>query len=286
MVYRVVVVLLGLCLSLVSQTVHAAIPNNGLFVSPSRQEVKVAAGESSSGTVTVNNFYSKSLQVSIFVKEFSAADETYNYTFSDPIDKWVSVAPEYEKIYLDKGAGKTIPFTVALPKNATPGDRYFAVFASADMSGTGFRQTAQVASLIYIQVVGGKIIRSATIENADIPSIVLGPTMTYAFKAKNNGNVHFDAYFYARLEGLFGKYPMSGNDQVVLRNTTRQLSGKLTMPTLPGLYKVSYGYVSDDSSPSTTRFAYIIYIPPWSLVAVALMILVVVWTIQRRKRTD
>lgn len=286
MVNRIAVaIVIGLCLSLLPYHVDAAtLQNKGLFVSPSRQDIKVAAGSESAGKMTVYNYYTKSLHVDLAVKEFSASGETYKYTFKQPIENWITLSTPKDGIELQKDESRTVSFAISVPKDATPGDHYFALFASADMSGKGFRQTAQVASLIYVQVDGGRIVRSAVVENADVPSVIFSTTAPYSFNVKNTGNVHFDAYFYARLESWFGKYPMVGANQVVLAKSTRKVSGAVPLPLLPGIYKMTYGYISDNSTPINTRSETIIYIPPWSIVVTIFTGLVVMWTIQRRKK--
>lgn len=282
----IVAIIAGLCLCIAPVPVDAVTQQGkGLFVSPSRQEVKVNVGGEATGKITVYNYYTKSLHVDLAVKEFTASGESYKYTFKQPVESWITLSAPKNGIDLQKDQQTSVPFVVKVPKDAAPGDHYFAIFASADMSGKGFRQTAQVASLIYIQAGGGKIIRSATIETAAINPVIFTPSAAYAFNVKNTGNVHFDAYFYARLESLFGKYPVVGANQVVLAKTTRRVSGSVPMPLLPGFYKMTYGYIDDDKSPVNTRTTTVFYVPPWFIAAIVFTILVVTWTIQRRKQS-
>lgn len=258
----------------------------GLFVSPSRQDVKVNVGGEVTGKITVYNYYTKSLHIDLSIKEVTASGQAYKYTFQQPIKNWITLSVAKEGIDLRKDQQTTVPFVVNVPKDAAPGDHYFAIFASADMSGKGFRQTAQVASLVYVQAGGGKIIRSASVEDVNMNPLVMTPTMTYSYDVKNTGNVHFDAYFYARLESLLGKYPIVGANQVILAKTTRRMSGEVAMPLLPGIYKLTYGYINDDTSPVNTRTATIFYVPLWFIALVLFMSLVIVWIVQRRKKPE
>lgn len=288
MVNRIVIaVIFSLSLWLVPISASAVTQQDrGLFVSPSRQGVKANVGGEATGKIIIYNYYTKPLHVDLAVKEFTAAGETYKYTFKQPIKNWITLSIPGDGIDLQKDQQTTIPFVVNVPKDATPGDHYFAIFVSADMSGKGFRQTAQVVSLVYVQAGGGKIIRSATIESANMHPVVFTPTLDYSFNVKNTGNVHFDAYFYARLENQLGKYPVVGANQVVLAKTTRRVTGDVPMPLLPGIYKMTYGYTNYERSPINTRSATIFYIPPWFIVAIVLTILVIVWVIQRRKKSE
>lgn len=285
MVSRVVVaIIVGLALCLTPVPAGAVTQQGkGLFVAPSRQDVKANAGGEVAGKITVYNYYTKSLHVDLTVKEFTATGASYKYTFKQPVENWITLSAPKDGIDLKKDQQTTIPFVVNVPEDAVPGDHYFAIFASTDMSGKGFRQTAQVASLIYVQAGGGKIVRSASIENATIRPVVFTPTSSYSFSVKNTGNVHFDAYFYARIESLFGKYPMVGANQVVLAKTTRRVAGDMPMPFLPGVYKMTYGYIDGERSPINTRTATIFYIPPWSIAAIVFAILVITWSVQRRR---
>lgn len=285
MASRVFLVII-LSLSFVLQSTPAeatTLQHKGLFVSPSRRDVKVLAGNEARGSISVYNYYTKALHVDVSVSALSVIGKEYRYTLTKPNENWISIIGAKDGIDLPKNQTKAITYRVAAPKDAAPGDHYFAIVASTDMSGKGFQQKAQVVSVLYVQVGGGRIIRSAEIKRAETPFLAFSPTIHYAFDVQNTGNVHFDAYFFARLENLFGQYATNGADQVVLAKTTRRITGSIPMPALPGLYELAYGYKDGDQSGKKMTI-HVLYMPPWFLVTVLLGGLAAVRLFQSRRQ--
>ncbi len=260
---------------------HAKEPNStGLAVAPVRQEMTVVAGKLTQGAIRVANYTDDKLTVNLSVQQFSAIDYVYDYQFTTPVKDWIV----FEKTYITLGPGqdKKVNFTVNAPNTTSPGGYYFALFASADMSGAVVKRVARVTSLLYLSV-DGKLTRTGSITDDIVPFFVYDSTIPYTFNVKNTGNVHYGAFFYGQLEGFFYDQPRVGVGHVLLPGTIRAVGGSIPAPFFPGLYKMTYGYKTDVSDNEVVKTTYIIYIPPWSLAALVLVLFIIKWFWQNKR---
>jgi hypothetical protein len=287
MIYRIVVaIFLSLIAASVPPTVVATTEpkNKGLFISPLRQETTIAAGKSQSGFFTVANLTETPMTVNLSVKQFSVTDYAYNYEFRPPENDWIKVKDTQAQ--LQPNQSKKIQYDISVPANIAPGGYYYTLFASTNIVGGSLSSTVQATNLLYLTV-EGKLVRTSVLEKASNPFLVMDSEVSYKFDVKDIGNVHFSAYFFGQLEGLFGKYPENGTSHLLMPGAVRTIEGSIPTPLLPGIYKLTYGYKVDFADFITTKTAYIIFIPPWSIVALALLLISGRWLWQRkRKKTD
>ena len=254
--------------------------NKGLAVAPVRLQMTVRSGQSSEGTIMVGNYTDKPLTVNLFVQKFAAVDYTYDFDFSSFDGSWILF--EHPRLTLGPEEEKAVKFRVNAPDNLASGGHYFALTASADMSGNGLGRTARVVSQLYLSV-EGEYQQSGTIQNGSVPFLVYGDKILFTFDAKNTGNIHFTAFFYGHLNGLFYSQSEQGVNHILLPGTTRRVGGAVAAPSLPGVYTLTYGYSTDYSKEIVTKTATILYLPPWSIAALILLLLVIKWVWQKRK---
>lgn len=281
----IVAVTFGVVLGAFSMTANvatAATNKNGLSISPLRQETSIAAGKTSGGYMTVGNLTDKPMFVKTAVKEFSVTDFAYDYVFETPKNDWVKMRSSL--VQIAPKTSQKISYSINVPAKATPGGYYFALFASTEVGGSGLAQTMQAASLLYMKV-EGDLVRTSVLQNASAPFVVMGQEVPYEFTVKNTGNVHFSAYLYGQLEGLFGKLPESGTSHLLMPNAPRTIKGEVSTPILPGIYKLTYGYKVDFASIITTDSRYIVYVPLWSWAALLLAGVAGRWMWQRRNKS-
>lgn len=281
MIGRVIVTILCLSLFIPSIAYAQKEDERGLSVSPVRSEMTVKHGEPTSGRMRIANHTDKPLAVNLFVQRFSAIDYTYDFEFHqlEAKDKWIFF--ENPQVLLESGEDKEIRFTINAPETARPGGHYFALTASADMSGRGLGQIARVISQLYVTV-EGKYKKSGSIGNETVPFVVFDTKIPFTYDAENTGNIHYTAFFYGHLEGLFYKQPDTGGvNHILMPGTKRKVGGSVPVPFWPGVYTLSYGYRTDIDDTIATKTATILYIPPWSIVALVLSLLTAKWLWQR-----
>ena len=284
MIYRfIAIAIISLFVIFTPSTVGAADPiGKGLAISPLRQEVTLDAGKTTKGMFTVSNLTNKPMLVNMSVKQFSATNYIYDYEFRPPDNDWVKL--QVPQVQLQPGESRKISYDVILPPKVAPGGYYYTVFVSTDID-SGLPSTVQAATLIYLTV-NGDLIRTSLLQNDSIPFWVTGTNIPYKFDVKDTGNVHFSAYFYGQLEGIFGKLPESGTSHIVMPGTVRTIEGVIPSPLLPGIYRVTYGYKVDFADFVVAKSAWIIFIPPWSVVVLVFLLIGARWGyIKWRNRT-
>ncbi|WP_436529385.1 WxL protein peptidoglycan domain-containing protein [Actinoplanes sp. HUAS TT8] len=107
-----------------------------------------------------------------------------------------------------------IPFTIAVPSNATPGDHVGGIVAmeaepgaTADADGAAVRVQRAVAARIYLRVAGtirpGLSVADLTVD-IDAPLLPIGTDGAMAYRVSNIGNVHLVPGATVKVTGLFG----------------------------------------------------------------------------------
>jgi uncharacterized membrane protein len=260
----VVISLALLLVSLCPSVSHAdAQPKNkGLFISPIREYVKIAAGKVERSSLTVANITDKPVTVTLSVEQFSVADYTYDYTFTAPKEDWVKL--ESTQLELKPGKSQSVEYAVAVPKGATPGGHYFTLFASTSLESGGVASKVRAATVLYVTV-DGQLRRTSDVLKENFPRLSFGGDIAFTMDVKNTGNTHFFTYTSGQLNGWTAKPKGEEVTHLLLPGTRRVIGATIQAPLLPGIYMATYGFRTDDGQ-TMNRSKHVIYIPPWSLV--------------------
>jgi len=280
MMRRFLLVSVALCavLFVTASHVSAAAPlaTRGLSISPLRLFVDGVAGNTTSGTVLVGNITSQPMNIALSVEQFSVADYTYDYRFSQPKENWITLDPA--TVTIAAGKTQTVEYHLAVPEHAAPGGHYFTIFASTSLDA---EREERVATVLYVTV-AGELVRSSTVSHESIPTFVFGGDIRFSFDVKNTGNTHYFMYTSGKLNGLSAQPPSSEVAHILLPQTTRTITGSISAPVLPGVYAASYGYRTEDGQ-HINRSALIVYIPLWFWPLFAGMIWIGVVLLKRHK---
>lgn len=291
MVYRIVlgvviaicVILLTLSLTVNAQSVEPT--HSGLAIAPTTQDITVKSGESSRKSIEVANYSDKQLIVTLQAKEFTTTDYSYDVSFSNPTNDWVRF--EQNRIVLEAGQEKIVPVTIDVPQDVAPKSYYFAVFASADMPSVGFKQMAQVVSLLMTKV-EGEWIQTGVIDADRVSFWNLDSKIRYRFDAENTGNIHYSIVVFGQIENLFGGAgKQQGAGHMLIPGAKRAIEGSVASPILPGLYKLTYGYTLGSGSAITSKTVLIVFIPPWAIILCIMLVVfgIKIWRSRRQKQT-
>jgi len=169
----------------------------GLFITPPRQYIDVAAGSTTTGTFTVGNLNDSPMKVTFSVDQFSLANYTYDYKFSAPKEDWVKISQT--QLDLPPKTSKKVTYSILTPANASPGGHYFSIFASTTpIEGKQVR-----TGLVLYATVKGKLEKTSQIISDKLPSIIFGQSIPLQMDIKNTGNSHFFIYASGTLSGWF-----------------------------------------------------------------------------------
>lgn len=280
MLFRIgaaIIILLSIVILAIALSANAAkaidINHKGLTIAPATQDVIAKAGQVTTKKVEVANYGKKPLTVALQVKEFETTDYSYDFVFKDPTNQWLVL--EQNRLTIQPQQKILVTVAVDVPENAPPRSHYFALFASADMSEeSGFKQTAQVVSLFMVKV-EGEWQETGTIHDSHVPFLNIDSKITYRFDAENTGNVHYNIVVFGQVESLFGGAgKQQGAGHVLIPNAKRTIEGSVTAPLLPGFYKFTYGYTLGSGSTVTSKTVTILYMPPWAMIAIVIIIFI------------
>jgi len=250
------VALCALLFVMTNSTLAAPVTNRGLSISPLRLFIDGAAGNTVSGTILVGNMTSQPMNIALSVEQFSVADYTYDFQFSQAKENWITLDPT--SVTLAPGKTQTIAYHLAVPEHASPGGHYFTIFASTSLDT---EREERVATVLYVTV-AGELVRSSTVSHESIPTFVFGGDIRFSFDVKNTGNTHYFMYTSGKLSGLSAQPPSSEVAHIFLPQTIRTVTGSISAPILPGVYAASYGYRTEDGQ-HINRSALIVYLPLW-----------------------
>lgn len=192
------------------------------FISPARAttifsplvEMEVSPGQKQSGVVKVYNETSDNLYLTASVESFKAKDESGQPLYlsleeKDSFLNWFSLSQK--AIVLKPAQVILVPFTVSVPKEATPGGYYAVIFwqTSPPEAGEGAAVgiAGKVGTLVLLKVKG------EILEQGEILEFTPQPPKNYFFKLpinflirfKNIGNIHLKPVGEIKLKNWFGQ---------------------------------------------------------------------------------
>lgn len=233
--------------------------NKGLFITPLRAYPVVSPEKTTNDTFTIANITDTPARIDLSIEQFSVADYTYDYQFDHVQDTWLRLGKT--QVDLQPNKSETITYTIAPPPGITPGGHYFTIFATAQPNHSTSKVRA--ATVLYVTV-DGEVRKTSQVNRHDISPVSFGTDLSFNLDVKNTGNTHFFAYVSGELQGLSAKSERRETTNLLLPNKPRVISGTIGAPLLPGVYKAVYGYRTDDGQ-YIKREAFILYLPPWSV---------------------
>ena len=186
----------------------------GIKVQPSTIEERLDPGESMTGALTVTNENGGKQTYYIGTRNIVSQNEGGSPVFSDipstdPMEAGSWIIPSLESVSLEVGESATIPYTITVPDNASPGSYFAAIFVTREAdevteSGTGVG--FQVASIAILRV-NGSVVEGLTVnEFSTDRSAYKNRTVEFSARMTNTGTVH------QRPLGIISVTDMLGNE--------------------------------------------------------------------------
>ena len=280
--YALTIFCLVLCsiMPVSASTIHTKSPK-GLLITPATQFATVNAGKTQAGDFGVANHTANPLTISFSIKQFTVDNYSYNYNFNPPNNNWIKIS--LPQVTLLPGQTQTVPYNINIPIGTQPGGNYFILLASATLTSGNLTSKVQAASLLYLTV-NGKLTYTSRLVHDYIQRVMFGTQLAYHFSVIDTGNDYFFIYTSGALHGLSTKPAMTTPvTHLVIPGKIRQFTGTIPHPLLPGVYRATYGYTTDTGA-VVQRSQLILYIPPWSIAVVLLVLLAGnVWYVKRKK---
>ncbi|CAM5368571.1 hypothetical protein SALBM135S_08538 [Streptomyces alboniger] len=187
--------------------------------------MKADPGRTVRDKVTVSNLAKEPVTFLLYAADAYNTPRDGGFAVREPGEKQRSVGVwtrlERSEVIVPASGKATVPFTVAVPRTASPGDHPGAVIALdkrvARAEGTGFGIRQAVGARIYLQVNGerkpGLSVRDVRFDY-EVPLVPgLGENATVTYTLVNSGNVQLEPRVDLKAKGLFGRtsFDSAGN---------------------------------------------------------------------------
>jgi len=298
----VISVLLGSIayLSPVKAITNATETGQALEISPPVVNLVANPGQTVKAQISLRNISSGTLIVSNQINDFVAGGEdgTPKLLLDDTeispysIKSWTNPLSE---VTLTKSQLKSLPVTIKVPANASPGGYYGVIRFTGrapTLTGTGVSLSASLGSLIMLKVNGTakeklSLVEFGVSQNGKIGTIFEETPITFFQRLKNEGNIHEQPSGLITITDMFGKkianVNVNNNPHNILPSSIRRFEEPLDKATIGdkmlfGKYtadlKITYGDNKDILTKSLT-----FWIIPYKLIGILIVLIIAVVTI-------
>ncbi|HVN26511.1 MAG TPA: hypothetical protein VMT99_02555 [Candidatus Paceibacterota bacterium] len=258
-----------------------------LTITPPFFTLNVSPGDSWSSSIRVVNTNTSSLTVRAVTAGFAPSDDQGHGTFvplaniandTDQLANWITVREP--SVTVPPGTAADVPFSVTVPKDASPGGHYAAILigtppAAKSGNGSFVGVSSYISALIFVSVSGDVKESGAIQEFSSDRSWYADPDVNFTIRFANDGNVHL------RPAGQIEVYTMLGHEAgrvsinqgrdlgYVLPSSTRRFGAEWQGPmTLWGIGEytavVTLAYGSDQSKTVSQTITF--WVLPWKKV--------------------
>ncbi|HWT39843.1 MAG TPA: hypothetical protein VN081_01025 [Dongiaceae bacterium] len=263
-------------IAILPRAAKAEDPAESITLSAVRKNYAVTAGQTLTDTLTVLNDGQTAYDFTVYATPYSVTNSAYdgNFTADKPnADAYTWIQFEKTTYHAEPRQTITIPYTINVKKDASPGGHYGAIFAEIQPESSGAGATIsihrRVGTLIYATV-AGDVHLSGQASTPVINWFQTQPPITATSSVQNTGNSDFLASVTYTVKNIFGSVKYTAqNDYEVLPQTTRDIPLSWSGASWFGLYHVSVattvlGHV-------TSHDAYVLVMPVWLILLLVLV---------------
>lgn len=270
---------------------------NGYKISPVRSELNIDKGRSATIDVTINNPSQLPTTARAVVNNFLASDDetgTPRLILDDkvptPKNDFIKLVEPIADVRLKPGESKTVTVKVSVPEGANSGGYYGAIrFVPADaeqQSTVGL--TASVGTLVLVTVPGNLLQKLSlqqltASQNGKATSFITGGEVEIMARLLNDGDIHLQPFGRVEVTDMFNKtvasYELNNTDPRanILPGSTRKFVDKVENKKWFGRYKITANVAAAQGTGDlVTKTVSFWYLPVWSLIVLAALILAIV----------
>lgn len=185
---------------------------------------------------------------------------------------------------------KSLPITINVPANASPGGYYGAIRFTAmapELKGTGVSLSASLGALIFIRVNGAAkekldVVEFSATHDGKAVSLFESVPIQFLVKLKNSGNIYEEPAGQVTITDMFGNKLAVANVNIpahnILPDSTRKFEQSLTSSQvgnkiLFGRYKADLRLTYGDSKQVITS-SITFWVIPWRLILVVVALVI------------
>lgn len=284
----------GLLFSMVPMTGAQAAESDALesiALSPTKKDYKFDAGSSHTDSLTVINDGTVAYSLKVYVSPYSVSGEDYKPDFfttrkNTDIESWVKLGQK--SFRLEPGKSVTVPYTVVVPADATPGGHYGVIFAETQPAdgkrdASSVERKKRVGALLYATV-NGAYSMGGTFKEIRTPGLQFTSPLKSELNVENTGSSDFDVETVFAVSDIFGsrKYTDDTKEYRLLPKTERKI--QLEWPKSPGfgLYKVTVSAEFLDKQTTKTSYVLMAPIAFYMVFVIGLLVLVIYFVAKRQ----
>lgn len=270
---------------------------NDFVLRPSKSELSLNPGETTTRDITVTNRTNRTITFSIVVEDFVGSHNEEDTVIllgneESPYSLKDYIVPEVTSFTLLSGQRITLPITVSVPEGTAGTGLYGAVIISNDASPNDDTNTesktrlvSRLGSLFFVKV-GGTADENGSFEDFRVsgPKKLLHENGEFTFEIlfKNNGNIHLVPHGVILIKNMFGMIiaTLPIDPYFALPDATRFRSISWDGGSLFGRYSITallsrgYGDIVDERTFSVWVF-------PWKLTLIGLLLIAILGTLIR-----
>jgi len=296
------IISLSLAFLFSAQSVAAQTATKGvLTVSPAYVEVTLEKpGEEQEVTISYTNNSDQTITLELFPLDFAQTDangtiglllpEAGSYAYG--LASYLSL--QADRITLDPRDMKSFQVTVTNRPNLSPGGHYGAVVArvvSSDPTRSGAQVAPSVSTLIFLRKTGGERF------NLSLRKVNWGGTVMFSYprtavlEFQNEGNIHLFPFGTLKVKDIFGRTTYTGvlntSSFRVMPESRRYIPVRLRKVAFSLPLTINTLTITGTDSLKKTPFQFqttVLYLNPWFLGLIALMVALVIFFSRRRKK--
>lgn len=287
---RVGLTAFGILLTALPSVALAQTPE-GLRIQPAVVEDNVTLSGTTEYSVTVKNIAATEKTFYITTGDIKGLDDDGKPVFAQEgeqtgyeLASWIMLPSA--AITLQAGETKTIPFSVHVPSNVSPGAHFGAIFLTnrpPAANDTGSAVGFSVATVVSLKIAGA-VLENAQLREFSSGKIIYGSgEVDFTTKIQNSGNVLVRPHGVIQLTDMFGRsagsVEVNPNAAPVFPNSSRKYPSVFTIEGFAfGRYEAiaayAYGDTEQKTITATTSF-WVLPLKPLVIVLGTLLVLIV-----------
>src|SRR3989338_6227509 len=225
----------------------------GITIAPVKYKFDVERGQVVENTITVANPNDFVLKVRAEFQDFKVTEDNNIQWLPGDIENpykmsdWIGIRQDV--ITLKPKEEQSVPFKISVPKNATAGGKYAAVFFTGVIEGGGnIGAVPRVGALIILNV-KGDLKRTGELLNFSGPRIANNGPVNFTLSYLNTGTTHYEAKADFTVKNFFWKSgSFSSETKFVYPNIKRDLKATCNQRALLGVYTIKAKILDGDGN--------------------------------------
>ena len=194
-------------------------------------EIDIDPGTTETAQIQLYNETAEPLALVGTIEAFSPTGEDGQIqprpaTSSDVVLEWITFTQD--TIVIQPGQIVSVPFSVTVPDQTTPGGYYAVLFWGTQPTADGQLQiTARIGSLVFIRVTGPVVEQLEVLEFLASRSLSFELPVTFTSRVSNTGNVHVKPVGELMVTNAFGQrsaVPVNSEAAAILPGSVRSFA--------------------------------------------------------------